>query len=295
VGKILKMGFAMGGGVSLGTFSGASLTESIKLAILFGVDENGQPYDQVEVDVFSGASAGAMSLGVMLKTLAFPSQDQAMRAEAWFQLNSQYTIPADFPDLKKQQLIDAQLSQQTMNQVWVDEISLERLLDPNPSGKVPALKHQAGICNKAAVTDIAKAFMTPDIDDTRAPKTSTLLSQRVLYGCSISNLNPLKADARDRFLSSPNSDTTAGEALISNFHREQRIFDINFSAIQSDKFDQQDIHPKRWMRFHWGASQHNATFDIREPKQWNHIPSSRSLQFSRPYGRIGTPSPRGCT
>lgn len=273
MGKILKIGFAMGGGVSLGTFSGASLTESIKLAVLYGTDENGIPYDKIEVDVFSGASAGAMSLGVMLKALAFPSQDTTNRAKAWAELKTAYNITDNtLTAEKKEQLIDAELAQQVMNRIWVEEITLDRLLDPAASGKVPALAHQAGLCNKAAVTDIAKAFMTPpNIDSGDSPKTSTLLAPRVLYGCSISNLNPIKADARDRYLASPNSDTTAGEALISNFHREQRIFDINFSTLTTDKFDDQDVHPKRWMRFHWGNSQSGKTFDIRQPKEWNHI------------------------
>ena len=65
MGKTLKLGFAMGGGVSLGSFSGAALTETIKLALLYGTDKDGNPYENVVVDVFSGASAGAMSLGVM--------------------------------------------------------------------------------------------------------------------------------------------------------------------------------------------------------------------------------------
>lgn len=37
--KTLKLGFAMGGGVSLGTFSGAALTEVVKQAIVFGRDQ----------------------------------------------------------------------------------------------------------------------------------------------------------------------------------------------------------------------------------------------------------------
>ena len=39
--KILRICLAMGGGVSLGSFSGSSLTEALKLLILYGKDENG--------------------------------------------------------------------------------------------------------------------------------------------------------------------------------------------------------------------------------------------------------------
>ena len=60
MGKVLRLGFAMGGGVSLGTFSGSALTEVLKLVVLRGRDSNGDPFSEVVVDVFSGASAGAM-------------------------------------------------------------------------------------------------------------------------------------------------------------------------------------------------------------------------------------------
>jgi len=61
--KTLRIGFAMGGGVSLGTFNGAALTQTLKLAVLRG------NCTDVQVDCFSGASAGAMSLAVMLRGL----------------------------------------------------------------------------------------------------------------------------------------------------------------------------------------------------------------------------------
>lgn len=39
-GRKLKLAFAMGGGVSLGTFSGAALTEAIKQLIVYGGYKN---------------------------------------------------------------------------------------------------------------------------------------------------------------------------------------------------------------------------------------------------------------
>ena len=77
--KVLRLGFVMGGGVSLGTFSGAALAEAIKQLIVYGKydsglrDSTGNPvyksYSKVEIDIFSGASAGAISLGIMLRVL----------------------------------------------------------------------------------------------------------------------------------------------------------------------------------------------------------------------------------
>ena len=60
----------MGGGVSLGGFCGSSMTESVKLLILFG------GYKKVVIDAFSGASAGSISLAIMMRYLAsIPEED----------------------------------------------------------------------------------------------------------------------------------------------------------------------------------------------------------------------------
>ncbi|MEM7487405.1 MAG: hypothetical protein AAF348_19525, partial [Bacteroidota bacterium] len=67
--KKVKVCLAMGGGVSLGTFSGASLTVAIKLLLLFGLDKKGNKYTDVVIDGMSGASAGAIALVIMLKSL----------------------------------------------------------------------------------------------------------------------------------------------------------------------------------------------------------------------------------
>jgi len=86
--KTLKLGFAMGGGVSLGTFSGAALSETIKQAVLragYHSNDNGeevfQEYDKVVIDVFAGASAGSMSLAIMLRGLAHQTPEERIRAE----------------------------------------------------------------------------------------------------------------------------------------------------------------------------------------------------------------------
>ena len=67
--KTLRLSFAMGGGVSLGSFSGAALTEILKLLFLYGQDSKGKPYDRIVLDSMSGSSAGAMSLAILLRSL----------------------------------------------------------------------------------------------------------------------------------------------------------------------------------------------------------------------------------
>ncbi len=279
MGKTLKLGFAMGGGVSLGSFSGAALTESIKLALLYGTDKEGVPYDKVVVDVFSGASAGAMSLGVMLRALAFPEKDPTVRQTTWVKLTEDYQLDAEAwaGTSRKEQLIDAELAQQKMNRIWTEEITLDKLLKPEAEGFPPLVK-QAGILNKAAVTNIARDYLFPDSGDSYRDEDKAehpVLADRVLYSCSISNLNPIIANVDAKYLKAVSDDEqpdlASADALTSKFHQEHRIFDINFAPLTSSKFADTDIHPKRWVRFHWGDDIDDVSFDIRSRKDWRHI------------------------
>ncbi|MEW9799699.1 hypothetical protein [Alteromonas sp. CYL-A6] len=276
--KTLKLGFAMGGGVSLGSFCGAALTESIKLALLFARDDDGNPFDRVEIDVFAGASAGAMSLGIMLNALAFPSKDVALRKKAAATLRSLYGLETTWkslPDKKRQQLIDAQLAQDKMNDIWINQITLDSLLNPEGSASIPPLKYQCGLVNRKTVADIATANLLPAggaaryLDEDKA--THPLLATRVLYGCSISNLNPLHAKASKLYPVASGSEVVINDALTSFQHKEMRIFDINFAPVSSKKLSDTDKHPDRWMRLHWGDSISGKTFDIRSATDWKHI------------------------
>ena len=110
MGTTLRVGFAMGGGNSLGTFNGAALSQALKLLLLRGVDRRGEPYDAVEVDIFSGASAGSMSLALMLRGLLTPDSDRMMAAKV--QLIAEFG--AEFtqkPREPKRALIAAQILQ----------------------------------------------------------------------------------------------------------------------------------------------------------------------------------------
>ncbi|MCH8487389.1 MAG: hypothetical protein LAT75_11035, partial [Candidatus Cyclonatronum sp.] len=73
----LRLAMAMGGGVSLGTFSGGALTQSLKLLFINNlvnwINEE-DSYDRIVIDAFSGASAGALSLTLMLRAMCFPEE-----------------------------------------------------------------------------------------------------------------------------------------------------------------------------------------------------------------------------
>ncbi|MFD1621431.1 patatin-like phospholipase family protein [Thalassotalea marina] len=284
----LKLGFAMGGGVSLGSFSGAALTESIKLALLYGVDGQNQPYDSVEIDVFAGASAGAMSLGIMLKCLAFPNKGAEKRNNAIQSLKTLYDISdkkwQGFSDKKQQQLVDAQLAQEVMNDIWVNQITLERLLEPDGDANIPPLKFQCGVVNKKTVVDIARANLMPSSGQYKNSDKAKhmLLANRVLYGCSIANLNPIHAKAYQLYPVAKDSNIATNDALTSFQHKEMRIFDINFAAVPSEKLSQQDQHPKRWVRLHWGDQIPDETFDLRSGDDWKHIVATAVASGSFP-------------
>lgn len=284
----LKLGFAMGGGVSLGSFSGAALTEAIKLALLYGKDQYDNTYDSVEIDVFAGASAGAMSLGIMLKCLALPEHDPAKRVNAEHTLKQLYNISQDswqgFSPIKQHQLIDAQLAQELMSDIWVNQITLERLLESEGDSNIPALKFQCGVLNKKTVADIARKNLMPASGQYQDSDKAhhMLLAQRVLYGCSIANLNPLHAKAYDLYPVANNCTIATNDALTSFHHKEMRIFDINFSSVPSSKLSKQDQHPKRWVRLHWGDAVPNETFDLRSGEDWKHIVATAVASGSFP-------------
>src|SRR5690349_21716419 len=115
--RTLRLGFAMGGGVSLGTFSGAALAEAIKLAILRGryTDNNRvpRPYDRVEIDVFSGASAGAMALAIMLRWCVHQTEGQRAAAEESLQnqFESEFRLIRNADPDRANLLISAQVVQ----------------------------------------------------------------------------------------------------------------------------------------------------------------------------------------
>ena len=78
----------MGGGVSLGSFCGSSMTEAVKLLILFG------RYKKVEIDAFSGASAGSLSLAIMMRYLACLPQELVSKAVAVMLSDLEQTMKA---------------------------------------------------------------------------------------------------------------------------------------------------------------------------------------------------------
>ena len=115
-------------------------------------------YGSVRFDVFAGASAGAMSLGLLVHTLAHP--DFAGRPDA---------------PLKRQ------------CHAWVERIDIENLI-PDPK-----MKHVNSLLDRRAVDEIAKDLL--HWEDEAEPRTD-ILGPRVLLACTLANLNGIPVDGR---------------------------------------------------------------------------------------------------
>jgi len=284
----------MGGGVSLGTFSGAALTEAMKLAVLYGAfptRENGQttftPYDRVVVDVFSGASAGAMALAAMLRSLVHQTPEQRQRAEE--QLRRDHGMAFErLPHRKKEQAVAAQVAQTTQEHVWVDEVDIHRLLGRH-NGRQRDLRHVGGVLDRRAVDDIARTVIGFPEDLVSGGKVhldrkSPLLADRALFACTLANLSPLVHDARGDLQATPETGFVGLEdGLTSRVHRDIRVFDLNFSTVDTRATAHADRYPSRWLRYHADAKDDGRIGDLRAEKTWKRIAATSIAAGAFPF------------
>lgn len=248
--RTLKLALAMGGGVSLGTFNGAAITEAVKLACLAGRDRNGQPYDRVEIDVLSGASAGALSLCLLLRDLAEPVAADLAKARA--ELTATLPNYGALPAALKDNLAQIQAAQLVQQDVWGDEAKLAAFLQFAESAEFDV----GSLLNRGTQENIARKRIVPP-----APAGSftfaerRLLADRVLFAMSLTNLSPITADARKELAdrNSPHAPAGLNDAMRSPSHRDLRVFDLNFTDLsQSPNYTNPDYHPWRWMFLHAG-------------------------------------------
>lgn len=260
----LRLGFAMGGGVSLGTFCGEALTQAIKLLLVYGQDRNQQFYDRVEIDVFSGASAGALSLCAMLRSLAEGNPELQDKSRGMLQTE----FGAALTRLSKEQMADlvaAQIAQFKQEELWSKEIKLEKLLDVGGDG---VLRRRASILDRSAVDRIAHDHIVRWPDNQAAFTARRLLGDRVLYACTLSNLTPVLADATSSLPGAEVGYVGLADGLRSHSHRDLRVFDLHFVREQKPNDDE---HPERWCRYHNAAEKEGKIGDLREERSWAKI------------------------
>lgn len=281
VGKVLRVGIAMGGGVSLGDFCGAALTEALKWLVLYGRDERGEAYDEVVLDVLSGSSAGAMSLGLLLRALAEPvplGSDRRGESRVRDRLKGEFG--SDFVNASPKtrgQLEAIQVAQDLQYQAWVERIHLDALLQ----GQNGSMRYVPSFLNRGAVDCIAADLlgMRPGED---AFKARSLLAERVLFCCTLCRLTPMVVDARGslaasmdgRFLSHVGY-VGLNDGLRSQEHRDYRVFDFHFGSGLSDSAtkvsERQARFPGRWFRYHVGEERPGVVGDLRTSTCWARV------------------------
>lgn len=276
----LRLGFAMGGGVSLGTFSGAALSEAIKLALLFGVDADGKPYDRVVIDVFSGASAGAMALAAMLRVLVHRTPEQ--EAAARKRLEEEFGLDLSaYPPERQADIVAAQVVQDVQERLWVEEVSLRRLLGHGPNGRRD-LRYEAGILDRGAVEEIARSAL--DFPDGVELGRRRLLADRVLFACSLANVSPILVDAtRDLKTAAEAGYLGFADGLTSRVHQELRVFDLYFSRIGEDDPLGATEHPARWCRYHDGPESAGRIGSLRERRTWAKLAATALASGAFPF------------
>ncbi len=280
MGTTLRVGFAMGGGNSLGTFSGAALSQALKLLLLRGTDRNGEPYERVEVDVFSGASAGSLSLSLLLRGLVHPDTDRMMAAKV--QLIAEFgTEFTEAPKETKKALIAAQVLQDVQEEVWVREVDLEKLLGRSSREAKRRIRTTAGFLDRGAVEDLARRYLFfPGSNESGSGSPvdlskRQLLAERVLFASSLANLNPILADARQEYPTLDLGLTGLLDGLTSRVHNELRVFDLHFAAVETNRLTDPEAFPRRWCRYHAGPKVRDdegtgrGIGSLLEPKGWS--------------------------
>jgi hypothetical protein len=286
-GRALRVALAMGGGVSLGTFSGAALGEALKLLIAFGCYQDPKTgqirrYREVVLDAFSGASAGALALAAMLRVLIQPEDylEGGVMAKAGLptldkaeaRIDSEYAsvLAAEDDanrDRVRSQLAAAQLVQDVQHYAWGRRIGMDVLLgmaqqnDPDGAGG-PGLPSadptwQArsvtapSLLNSDAVAKIASDILQHP--SSNGKDQHVLLADRVLYACSLASFVPLRADARHQLLrggAEMFERWAAATGGSSSPRRDLRVFDLFLKKVTgAEILKSKEVFPGRWVRY----------------------------------------------
>jgi predicted acylesterase/phospholipase RssA len=272
--KILKLGFAMGGGVSLGTFSGAALAEAIKQAILrAGYTEDGsfKNYDHVLIDVFAGASAGSMSLAIMLRGLVHQTDEELATAEN----NLKDDEAIGWNNLSHDQRENLKVAEVVRNlqaDIWINEIDIEKLLGTTPEQKAN-LVYEAGILRRGALEDIAKKYFSFDqsVYDSKFERRK-ILADEVIFGSTLANLTAVDYNCSPQQAGNPANFAGAADAFTSSEHKELRVFHLFFGEqAPDDVTNNPQDYPAKWVRYHTGPKKPGFFGDLCNKDAWSRM------------------------
>ena len=261
----------MGGGVSLGAFSGAALTEAVKLILVEIIKEQG-PYNDVVIDLFSGASAGGMALGILLRGLY--SQGDQQKQKAAQDLEDAFG-PAFMRHARQNhgilhdKLVAAQVAQNIQKDIWVKQVDIDHLLPEKPE----QVRFQAGILDRGYLEYLAvKCLRWKDGEPNPPQPGRSLLNEQVLFACTLANITPLMADARLQFPSDQPSLLGLRDGLRTKYHRDLRIFDINLGDAAA--CENPDRHHMRWVKMCGHPGHCDELRDLNKPQSWGLISST---------------------
>ncbi len=250
--KTLRVCLAMGGGVSLGSFSGSSLTEALKLLVLYGKDDKGVPYDDIVVDGMSGASAGAIALTIMLKCLIdyesmMPLFDAKLSKKDLENelIKDYFENQVEELDVhpKKEQLLALQLAQKIQKKLWVYEVDSLKLFGKKIDRKyVPDIKSGFALLDREILESLTKKYLMNE-KDTDISRKQLLADDRVLFACSLTNLLPLELSSK--FDNLKQLDKNVLKSIGSQNHSELRVIDFVFN----EELIKKKPTDSRWIKF----------------------------------------------
>ena len=277
MGNNLRIAFALGGGVSLGTFSSAATAEVLKQALAYPGSDGREHFDSVEVDVLSGASAGSISLALFLRFLNDPGFEPDR--STWTSLPAESTeerLRSQFPgfdllsEARQQTLREVQKAQDLLQGTWVDELDLGPLLGPDAQDQRDDVRRQAGVLDRRRIEALAERLLLGQNGE--VPSRSQALARWVLFAVSLTRLTASVADARTEFADSLDQAQAAVDALTSRTFDDLRIFDLHFEPQQAGHFESE---PERWFRCHMGPSLNPENkppvADLRLEETWSQI------------------------
>ena len=273
--KKLKLSFAMGGGVSLGAFSGAALTEALKLLLVEGMDNKGRPYTHIELDSMSGASAGAISLCIMLASLLnykrylsdeSPLPDNKFRlSDIDGDLANQFGVDWQSKYERHIEPLRAlQLSQRLQEKLWVKKVNMRELMRIESFD--PDNKDGFSLLNRNLLIELVNSFILADVEKVNTGNAHIINENRFLFACSLTNLIPMPlGNIENKEDPPPPLVRELRKAHASFNHKELRVFDFQLNDKTAKTSKLLKSVP---------ITAHSGKHRIDDPKTWSMIAST---------------------